>query len=47
MEKLQKKLDGLIKSLSKEKQEQLHVRLEDLVSVYPFNIKAYSRQVSK
>lgn len=41
MEKLQKKLDGLIKSLSKNKRYQLRVRLEDLVSVYPFNEYEY------
>ena len=41
MEKLQKKLDGLIKSLSKEKRNQLRSRLEDLVSVYPFNEYEY------
>lgn len=41
MEKLQKKLDDLIKSLSKEKQDQLRARLEDLVSVYPFNEYEY------
>ena len=41
MEKLKKKLDGLIKSLSKEKRNQLRSRLEDLVSVYPFNEYEY------
>ncbi len=41
MEKLQKKLDGLIQSLSKEKRDEIRSRLEDLVSVYPFNEYEY------
>ncbi len=41
MEKLQKKLDGLIQSLSKEKRDEIRSRLEDMVSVYPFNEYEY------
>lgn len=41
MEKLQKKLNGLIEALSKEKRDEIKARLEDLVSVYPFNEYEY------
>lgn len=41
MEKLQKKLNDLIESLSKEKRDQIRARLEDLFSVYPFNEYEY------
>jgi len=37
MENLKKTLDQLIEKLSKEDQEKLKNRLEDLISVYPFN----------
>ncbi len=41
MEKLKKKLNDMIESLSKEKRNQILARLEDLVSVYPFNEYEY------
>lgn len=41
MEKLQKKLNGLIESLSKVKRDQIRACLEDLVSIYPFNEYEY------
>ena len=37
MEQLKEKLIGLLKELEKEKHDQAMQRLEDLVSVYPFN----------
>lgn len=37
MENLKKTLDQLIESISKKDQEKLKNRLEDLISVYPFN----------
>ncbi|KJJ84931.1 AseI [Candidatus Omnitrophus magneticus] len=41
MDKLHKKLNDLIESLSIEKQAQIRVHLEDLVSVHPFNEYEY------
>lgn len=41
MEKLKKKLDELIQSLSEKKKEEILSRLNDLVSVYPFNEYEY------
>lgn len=41
MEKLQKKITDLIESLSKEKRRHIRTRLENLVSVYPFNEYEY------
>ena len=41
MEILQKRLNGLIKSISKEKRHSIKTRLENLVSVYPFNEYEY------
>jgi len=37
MEQLKEKLTGLLKELEKEKHDQVIQRLEDLVSIYPFN----------
>lgn len=37
MEQLKNKLTDLVKELEKEKHDQVIQRLEDLVSVYPFN----------
>lgn len=41
MEQLQKKLDTLIDSLSKDKSEEIRTRLGNLFSVYPFNEYEY------
>lgn len=37
MEQLKEKLQGLVRELGKEKHDQIMQRLDDLVSVYPFN----------
>ncbi|OIQ91086.1 hypothetical protein GALL_269900 [mine drainage metagenome] len=37
MEQLKEKLQGLVQELGKEKHDQIMQRLDDLVSVYPFN----------
>jgi hypothetical protein len=41
VEILQKKLNDMIESLSNENRDKIRVRLEDLVSVYPFNEYEY------
>ncbi len=41
MEKLQKTLNGLIETLTKERRDQIRARLGDLISVYPFNEYEY------
>lgn len=41
MEKLKRQLDGLMSDLESKKEEQLHQRLNDLTSVFPFNEYEY------